>query len=60
MIVPLTNPLPQEWHRAMGCKVLKDNKTIVYLDCLIGYHVTPFRKRNSYLGRSTNAYTMGQ
>lgn len=51
VIVPLSNPLPQEWHQTTGCKVLQENESMVYLGCLIGYHVTPLQETEFLLGK---------
>lgn len=51
VIIPLSNPTPQEWHSEIGCKILRDNETMVYLGSLIGYHVTPLQQQEFLLGK---------
>lgn len=51
VIVPLSNPQPQDWHIGTGCRVLKEDETTMYLGCLIGFHVMPLQQTEFILGK---------
>lgn len=51
VIIPLVNPVEQEWFNRIGCIVLKPGESTIYLGCIIGYNITPSKETQFLLGK---------